>query len=106
MEGELCALRYSVTLTSYSHPSAVSVTFIITLPSGYPLEKSRSPEVVVEEVSAATDAEMLGEEVLKYLLKHVRTQLESGYVFPLIAAVESTRQYITHVGGHQGWKGV
>ncbi|EER19386.1 hypothetical protein Pmar_PMAR012362 [Perkinsus marinus ATCC 50983] len=54
-----------------------------------------------EEPITGSHAEMLGEEVLKYLLKHVRTQLESGYVFPLIAAVESTRQYITQVGEDQ-----
>ncbi|KAF4681149.1 hypothetical protein FOZ63_029291 [Perkinsus olseni] len=93
-------MAYSVTLTSYSHPSTISITFIVTLPSGYPLERSRLPEVVVEEISPSEEA-VVGEDISKYLLKHVKAQLESGYVFPLVAALESTRQYITEVATGQ-----
>ncbi|KAF4671889.1 hypothetical protein FOL46_009799 [Perkinsus olseni] len=93
-------MAYSVTLTSYSHPSTISITFIVTLPSGYPLERSRLPEVVVEEINPSEEA-VVGEDISKYLLKHVKAQLESGYVFPLVAALESTRQYITEVATEQ-----
>ncbi|KAF4737798.1 hypothetical protein FOZ63_029945 [Perkinsus olseni] len=93
-------MAYSVTLTSYSHPSTISITLIVTLPPGYPLERSRLPEVVVEEVNPSEEA-VVGEDISKYLLKHVKAQLESGYVFPLVAALESTRQYITEVATEQ-----
>ncbi|KAF4678034.1 hypothetical protein FOL47_006986 [Perkinsus chesapeaki] len=93
-------LAYSITLNSYSkEPSSIiSVTFIITLPLGYPTKSTLLPEVVIEEMNGSYDNKLVQDkDVSAYLLKHVKVQLESGYEFPLIAALESTRQYITEI---------
>mmetsp|Transcript_1920 Transcript_1920/g.1712 ORF Transcript_1920/g.1712 Transcript_1920/m.1712 type:complete len:148 (+) Transcript_1920:115-558(+) len=70
-------------------------TFIITLPPGYPRERRVLPEVIAVEGSKSISPKL--RRLDEALMASIKIQIDTGYDYPLLAALEQARVSINEI---------